>query len=129
MEEMMKQELANTHMIQINACRMNLQLSFNSDMIRPNDKYIFHEFLRGERPIYLTSNHGWSKQDSPSTNAKKLWSKKIREIFQLKSLSLPIVYKLKEWIQPIQTRHTLHEWYYSEKNHVLFNRTADEIYR
>ena len=76
----------------------------------------FKEFLRGERSNQLTSNHGWPKQDSPSPKSKKLWSKTIRDIFQFNSESVPIVYMLKEWIQSIYISHTLHEWYYSEKN-------------
>ena len=40
MEEMTKPKLTNTQMIQINACRTRLQVSFLSDMILPNEKYI-----------------------------------------------------------------------------------------
>ena len=98
-------------------------------MTRPNGKYIFIELLRRERPNQVTSDHGWLKQDSPSQNVKKLLSKTIREISQLNSGSLPIVKILKECTQPIQSRHTLHAWYYSEKSQDLFNRTTDGIYR
>ena len=82
-------------MIQINACRIHLQVSFISDITRPNGKEIFTEFLRGQRTNKVTSNHGWPKQDNPLPNAKKLWSKTFREIFQLNSGSLPIVNRLK----------------------------------
>ena len=98
MYEIIKQKLTINQLIQINACRIHLQVSFISDMTRPNGKDIFSEFLRGERTTQVTSNHGWPKQESPSPNAKKLWSKTIREIFQLNSGSLPIIHRLKEWI-------------------------------
>ena len=116
MYEIIKQKLTINQLIQINACRIHLQVSFISDMTRPNGKDIFSEFLRGERTTQVTSNHGWPKQESPSPNAKKLWSKTIREIFQLNSGSLPIIHRLKEWIQPIHSRHTLHAWYHSAKS-------------
>ena len=56
----MKQELKNTQTIQINTCRIHLQVSFISDMVRPNGKYIINKFLRGEIPNQLISNHRWS---------------------------------------------------------------------
>ena len=78
-------------------------------------KIYFKELLRRWRSNQLTPNHGWPKQDSLSPKSKKLWSKTIRDIFQFNSGSVPIVYMLKEWIQSIIS-HTLHGWYYSEKN-------------
>ena len=47
MEEIIKKEITIKQMIQINACRLHLQVSFISDMTRPNSKEIFTEFLRG----------------------------------------------------------------------------------
>ena len=116
-------------MIQMNAYRVRLQVSFISDMPRSNGKGIFTEFLRRERTDQVTSNHGWPNQDIPSPNTKKLWRKMIREIFQLNSESLPIVNRLKEWTQSIRSRYTLHAWYHSAKSQKLFNRTTDGIYQ
>ena len=116
MYEIIKQKLTIKQLIQINACRIHLPVSFISDMTRPNGNDIFSDFLRGERTTQVTSNHGWPTQDSPSSNAKKLWSKTIRQIFQLNSGSLLIIHRLKEWTQSTPSRHTLHAWYHSAKS-------------
>ena len=81
MEEMTKPKLINTQMIQINACRIRLQVSFLSDMILPNEKYILKQFPIEEKPKHLTPNHGWPKQDNPSPQAKKLQNNKIKKIY------------------------------------------------
>ena len=95
MKEILQLHLSIVQLIQINLCRLYLQVFHLSDMLDPNDKQVIQNFIKGIKPIKQTSSYRWPNQIKPSPNAWKLWKKILTSTFQLTSNNnLPINLKL-----------------------------------
>ena len=74
----MQLNLTTKESIQLNVCRMYLQVSLLSDITTPNGKTTMIEFLRGQKPKYPRSTFYWSNQDFPRKSAMIRWFKRLK---------------------------------------------------
>ena len=61
-----KLHLSKQHNVQINACRLYLQVATLSDIANPDRRILNHNFLDGNKPINPSSIVRWPNQPLPS---------------------------------------------------------------
>ena len=61
-----KLHLSKQHNVQINACRLYLQVATLSDIANPDGRTLNHNFLDGNKPINPSSIVRWPNQPLPS---------------------------------------------------------------
>ena len=97
MYEFIQLNLTKTELIQLNACRMYLQVSLLSDITTPNAKTIIMQFLREKKPKYPCVAFKWPNQDFPNKPAWTRWFKRIQQIFTVgNNGKLPVSKQLRE---------------------------------
>ena len=109
MSEINKLNLSKQQKIQINACRLYLQVATLSDITNPDGRSINQHFIEVKKPIQPTSTIRWPNQPLPSNQACKLWKKTINTVFNISNQNiLPNNKILKEWIVPFSSRQMYH---------------------
>ena len=109
MSDINKLNLPKQQKIQINACRLYLQVATLSDIVNPDGRTINELFLEVTKPIQPRSTINWPNQSLPSHQACKLWKKIIRKVFNISNRNiLPHNQQLKEWIVPYFLRQMSH---------------------
>ena len=83
MSEINKLNLPKQQKIQINACRLYLQVATLSDIVNPDGRTINQHFMEVKKPIQPKSTIRWPNQPLPSHQACKLWKKTIRTVFNI----------------------------------------------
>ena len=73
MKEILKLHLPKISLIQINSCRIYLNISHLSDMLDPNGKQIEHNYMIGTKSTKQHSTFKWPHQLKLSKTAWKLW--------------------------------------------------------
>ena len=79
MDELIRGSSSYNQLIQINACRLYLNIIHLSDIFNPDGKTINNNFLIGCKPDYLSSKLKWPHQKYSSVKAWKLWNNTIRK--------------------------------------------------
>ena len=69
MDEVMKSNLTKNQLIQVNACRLYLQILYLSDTIESNGKTVNYMYHLGKRPEYPRSLFKWPRQSQSSKTA------------------------------------------------------------
>ena len=77
MSEISKLNLPKQQNIQINTCRLYLQVATLSDIVNPDKRTVNHHFLDVTKPIQPSSTVRWSNQPLPSPQAWYLWKKVV----------------------------------------------------
>ena len=130
MSEINKLHLSKQQKIQINACRLYLQVATLSDIVNPDGKTINQHFLEVKKPIQPRSTLKWPNQPLPSHQACKLWRKTILQVFNITNSNiLPRNQQLQEWIVPYSLRQMSHRWNYSKEQHEIYELHNNNIYR
>ena len=83
MSEISKLNLPKQQNIQINTCRLYLQVATLSDIVNPDGRTMSHHFLDVTKPIQPSSTVRWSNQPLPSPQAWYLWKKVVCKIFNI----------------------------------------------
>ena len=83
MSEINKLNLRKQQKIQLNACRLYLQVTTLSDIVNSDGRKINQYFLEVTKPIQPRSTIRWSNQTLPSHQARKLWKKTVRKVFNI----------------------------------------------
>ena len=124
MHEIIKLHLSKTSLIQLNSCRIYLNISHLSDMLDPNGKQIEQNYMIGTKSNKQHSIFKWPHQLKLSTTAWKLWKKTRKSIFKLTSnYLLPIGLQLFNWTVPFNESKMQHRWYFSLESNEIYNRT------
>ena len=130
MSEISKLKLPKQQTIQINACRLYLQVVTLSDIVNPDGRTINHYFLDVTKPIQPSSTVRWSNQPLPSPQACNLWKKTVRKVFNISNYNtLPHHQQLKEWIVPYSLRKMSNRWNYSKDQNEIYELNQNNIYR
>ena len=82
MTEISKLHLPKQQNIQINTCRLYLQVATLSDIVNLDGRTVNHHFLDGNKSIQPNSTVRWPNQPLPSPQAWHLW-KKVRKVFTI----------------------------------------------
>ena len=77
MSEINKLHFSKQQKIQLNACRLYLQVATLSDIVNPDGRTIHQHFLEVTKPFQPKSTIRWPNQPLPSHQARKLWKKTI----------------------------------------------------
>ena len=83
MSEINNLNLSKQQKIQLNACRLYLQVATLSDIVNSDGKTINQHFLEVPKPIQPKSTICWPNQSLPSHQVCKLWKKAIRNVFNI----------------------------------------------
>lgn len=126
-EGILQLKLKTQHIIQIEACRIYLQVAYLSDMVTPDGIKIIEEVLNCHQHFITTSNTKWPLQDRPSTSARQFWKNTLTKLYQLNRTKLPLIQRLKECITPISLCQTVHDWYYSITMRALYHHSEKSI--
>ena len=130
MSEINNLNLPKQQKIQLNACRLYLQVATLSDIVNPDGRTIDQHFLAVITPIQPKSTIRWPNQHLPSHQACKLWKKIIRNVFNISNQNiLPNNNQLKEWIVPYSSRQMSHRWNYSKVQNEIYELNQNNIYR
>ena len=117
MDELTRSSSSLKQLIQINACRLYLNIIHLSDIVNPNGKTINNNYLIGCKPTYPSSKLTWPHQKYPSVKAWKLWNTTLRQVFNIQdNLMLKPFSRLGEWLAPESQRNMTHQWTYSPSN-------------
>ena len=129
MSEVGKLQLSKQHNIQINACRLHLQVSTLSDIANPNGRILNHYFLEGNKPIHPSSTVRWPNQPLTSSQAYNLWKKTVRKVFNISANNtLPLHQQLREWIAPYSLRQMYHRWNYLREKDEIYELKQNNVY-
>ena len=130
MGEVLELQLSKTSLIQINSCRIYLQVFHLSDMIEPNGKQFRKAYITGTKLTKQTSSYRWSNQINSSPTAWNLWRKTIKDTFKLTSnYTFPIERQLSNWIVPLNERHMKYQWYFSAASNEIYRQDHQRIER
>ena len=130
MSEISKLNLPKQQNIQINACRLYLQVATLSDIVNPDGRTMSHHFLDVTKPIQPRSIVRWMNQPWPSPQAWNLWKRTVRKVFNISNYNtLPHHQQLKEWIVPYSLRQMSHRWNYSKHKNEIYELNQNNIYR
>ena len=106
MGEVLQLQLSKTSPMQLNSCRIYLQVFHISDMIEPNGKKFKKEYITGTKSTKQTSSYKRPNQIKLSLTTWKLWIKTITYTFKLTSnYTLPNKLQLSNWIVCLNERH------------------------
>ena len=130
MDELTRGPSINSQLIQLNTCRLYLNIIHLSDIFNPDGKTINNNFLIGCKPPYPSSKLKWPHQNYPSVKAWKLWNSTIRNVFNIQeNLTLEPFSRLEEWLAPTSQRNINHQWNYSPSCQELTISTSHYIMR
>ena len=125
-----KLNLSKKHIIQINTCRLYLQVVILSDIANSDGRTVNNHFLDGNTPIDPSSTVRWRNQPLPSPQAWNLWQKIVRKVFNISDNNiLPHHQQLREWIVPYSLRQMYHRWNYSRDKNEICELNQNNIYR
>ena len=128
-------EINNLHLpkqqnIQLNACRLYLQVATLSDIVNPDGRTINKNYLEVTKPIQPRSTIRWPNQPLPSHQVRKIWKKTVRKVFNISNHNiLPHNQQLKEWIVPYSLRQMSHRWNYSKVQNEIYELNQNNINR
>ena len=109
MSEIDNLNLPKQQNIQLNTCRLYLQVATLNDIVNPDGRTIDQHFLEVTKPIQPKSTIRWPNQPLPSNQTCKLWKKTIRNVFNISNQNIfPNNKQLKEWIVPYSSRKMSH---------------------
>ena len=107
--EVSKLNLSKQSNVQINACRLFLQVATLSDISNPDVKTVNYHFFEGTKPLSPSSTLRWPNQPPPSPKAWHLWRRILRKIFNInENNSLQIHQHVSQWIVPHSFRQMNH---------------------
>ena len=66
MDKVLQSNLPKSKIIQVNACRLYLQIIYLNDIIEPNGKTVNSKYHSGKRLAYLKSTFKWLHQSNLS---------------------------------------------------------------
>ena len=128
MDELLQSNLPKSKIIQVNVCRLYLQILYRSDIINPDGKTVNYTYHSGKRPAYPRSTFKWPRQSNPSKAAWKTWHKAMQNILNIpKNGILPPHHTLQQWIIPSNKRDVKHEWYHGTRSEELFHKKDNAI--
>ena len=114
MDDLTRSPSSNIQLIQLNACRLYLNIIHLSDIVNPDGKTINNNFLIGCKPTYPSSKLKWPHQQYPSVKAWKLWNITMRKVFNIQdNLTLEPFSRLGQWLAPASQRNMNHQCNYS----------------
>ena len=120
MDELTRGSSSLNQLIQINACRLYLNIIHLSDIVNPDGKTINNNFLIGCKPTYHSSKLNLPHQKYPFVKAWKLWNTILRKEFNVQdNLMLRPFSRLGKWLAPEFQRNMTHQWNYSPSKHEL----------
>ena len=128
MDEVLQSNLFKSKIIQVNACRLYLQILYRSDISDPDGKTVSYTYHSGKSPTYPRSTFKWPRQSNPSKAAWKTWHKAMQNILNIfKNGILPPHHTLQQWIIPSNKRHVKYEWYHDTRSEELFHKKDNVI--
>ena len=83
MNELTRGSSSINQLIQINTCRLYLNIIHLSDIVNPDVDTINNNFLIGYKLSYPSSKLKWPHQTYPSVKAWKLWNTTLRKAFNI----------------------------------------------
>ena len=101
MEEILKRGLKKQQLIQINACRVCLQVYHLSDISNPKGNSIRDQYLTGLKLTYPRSTSWWPQQRYLFHKAWCLWAKTLSKKININTTILAANFRVKEWIFPV----------------------------
>ena len=130
MSEVGKLYLSKQHNIQINACRMYLQVATLSDIANLDGRTLDYYFLEGNKPIHPSSIVRWPNQLLPFPQVWNLWKKIVRKVFNISDNdTLSLHQQLRGWIIPYSLRQMYHQWNYSRDKDEIYELNQNNVYR
>ena len=128
LDEVLQSNLSKSKLIQVNTCRLYLQILFLSDIIEPDGKSVHYMYHSGNRPEYPRSIFKWPRQSNPSKVACKTWHTAMKTILKTpKNGILSPHNTLQQWIIPYSKRHMKHEWYHDTRSKELFQNKENAM--
>ena len=128
MDEVLQSNLTKTKLIQVNTCKLYLQILYLSDIIEPDSKTVNSMYYSGKIPAYSRSTFKWPRQSNPSKAACKTWYKAMQTILNIqKNGILSPHHTLQQWVIPSNKQHMTHEWYHDTRSEELFHNKDNKI--
>jgi len=122
MDDLTRGPSSHTQLIQLNACRLYLNIIHLSDIVNPDGKTINNNFLIGCKPNYPSSKLKCPHQLYPSVKAWKLWNITIIKVFNIQdnlNLTLEPFSRLGEWLALASQRNMNQQCKYSPSRQEL----------
>ena len=128
MDDLTRVPLSHNQLIQLNACRLYLNIIHLSDILNSDGKTINNNSLKGCKPNYPSSKLKWLHQQYPSVRAWKLWNTTIRKVFNIQdNLTLEPFSRLGEWLTIASQGNINHQWNYSPSRQELTISNSNHI--